>query len=179
MKVGVVMSGASGGLQDDNVTDVEFFYPCAGLENIFDTGMSCPHEWAEQFWITKEPDTKELRYSQDYMSISYAWQQSSSDEVSPSVSIDLCTGKAEAGLTGESNPACLSTVAATVLHKAHLFGITAVKHFLDCFGVVRAIKAWLKLSKGIPVIIEYLLECVFVDAFHGHSLRKKIAELAG
>lgn len=179
MKVGVVMSGASGGLQDDNVTDVEFFYPCAGLENILDTGMSCPHERAEQFWITKEPDTKELRYSQDYMSISYAWQQSSSDEVSPSVSIDLCTGKAEAGLTGESNPACLSTVAATVLHKAHLFGITAVKHFLDCFGVVWAIKAWLKLSKGIPLIIEYLLECIFVDAFHGRSLRTTITELAG
>ena len=179
MEVVVVMSGASGSLQDDNVTYVEFFYPCAGLENIFDTGMSCPHEWAEQFWITEEPDTKELRYRQDYMSINYAWQQSSSDEVSPSVSIDFCTGKAEAGLAGESDSACLSTVAATVLHKAHLFGITAVKHFLDCFGVVWAIETWLKLSKGIPVIIEYLLKCVFVDAFHGRSLRTTITELAG
>jgi len=179
MKVGVVMSGASGGLQDDNVADVECIYPCVGLENIFDTGMSCPHEWAEQFWITKEPETKELRYSQDYMSISYAWPQSSSDEISPSVSIDLCTGKAEAGLAGESDSACLSTVAATVLHKAHLFWIAAVKHFLDCFGVVKAIKTWVKLSKGIPVIIEYLLECVFVDAFHGRFLRTTITELAG
>ena len=179
MKVGVVMSGASRCLQDDNATDVEFFYPCTGLENIFDTGMSCPHKWAKQFFLTKEPDTKELRYSQDYMSISYAWQQSSSDEVSPSVSVELCTGKAETGLAGESNPACLSTVAATVLHKAHLFWITAVKHFLDCFGVVWAVKAWLELSKGIPVIVEYLLECVFVDAFHGRSLRAKITELAG
>jgi hypothetical protein len=179
MKVGVVMSGASRSLQNYNITHVEFFYPCAGLENIFDTGMSCPHEWAEQFRIAKEPDTKELRYSQDDMSISYARQQSSSDEVGPSVSIDLCTGKAEAGLAGESNPACFSTVTASVLHKAHLFGIAAVKHFLDCFGVVRSVKTWLKLSKDIPVIIEYLLECVFIDAFHGRSLRTTITELAG
>lgn len=178
MKVGVVMSGASCCLQDYNVTDVEFFYPCAGLKNILDKGMPGPHEWAEQFFLTKEPDTKELRYSQDYMSISYAWQQSSSDEVSPSVSIDLCAGKTKTALAGESNPACLSTVAATVLHKAHLFGITAVKHFLDCLGVVWAIKAWLELYKGIPAIMEYLLKCVFVDAFHGRSLRTMITELA-
>jgi hypothetical protein len=149
------------------------------LENIFDAGMSCPHELTEQFRITKEPVTKELRYSQDYMSIDYAWQQSASDEVRPSVSIDLCAGKAEAGLAGESNSACLAAVAATVLHKAHFPRVTAVKHFLDCFGVVRAIKMWVKLSECIPVIMKYMLECVFIDAFHGRSLRTKIAELAG
>ena len=191
MKVWVVMSGlsdkseSSGSLvgqvrlQHDNVTYVEFFYSCTGLENIFDTGMSCPHEWAEQFWITKKPDTKELRYSQDYMSIGYPRQQSLRDEFSPSVSIDLCAGKAEAGFAGESNTACLSAVAATVLHKAHLFWIAAVEHFLDCFVVIGTIKGWSKLSKGIPVIMEYLLECVFVDSFHGRSLRTKIAALAG
>ena len=152
---------------------------CALPIYIFDTGMSCPHEWAEQFWITKEPDTKKFRHSQDYMPIGYTWQQPSSDEVRPSVSIDFCAGKTKAGLAGESNSTCFATVAAAVLHKAHLFWVTAVKHFLDCFGVVRAIKARLKLSKRIPVIMEYLLECVFVDAFHGHSLRTKIAELSG
>jgi len=179
MKVGVVMSGASGSLQDDNVTYIEFFYPCTGLENIFDTGMSCPHKRAEQFWVAKEPDTKKFGHGQDYMSISYDRQQSSSDEVRPSINIDLCAGKTEAGLTGESNTACLSTVAAAVLHKAHLFGITAVKHFLDCFGVVRAIKMWGNLSEGIPVIMKYLFECVFFDAFHGCFLRTKIIGLAG
>ena len=178
MKVGVIISGASCGLQYDNIADVEFLYPCTGLENIFDTGMSCPHEWAEQFWIMKEPDTKKFRHSQDYMPIGYTWQQPSSDEVRPSVSIDLCAGKAEAGLAGESNSAYLSAVAASVLDKAHFFRITAVEHFLDCFGVVRAVKMWIKLSKGIPVIMKYLLECVFIDAFHGRSLRTKIAELA-
>jgi hypothetical protein len=113
------------------------------------------------------------------MSICDTRQQSSSDEVRPPVSVDLCAGKAKAGLAGESDSACFSTVAATVLHKAHLSRVTAVKHFLDSFGVVRAAKMWIKLSKGVPVIIEYLLECVFIYAFHGCSLRKKIAELAG
>lgn len=179
MKVWVIISGTSCGLQYNNVTDVEFLYRCASLENVFDTGMSCPHEWTEQFWIAKEPYTQKFRHSQDYMSIGYARQQPSSDKVRPSVSIDFCAGKAEAGLAGESNSTCFATVAATVLHKPHLFWVTAVKHFLDCFGVVGAIKMWVKLSKGIPVFMEYLLECVFVDAFHGRSLRTKIAELSG
>ena len=154
MKVWVIISGASCGLQYDNVTNVEFLYPCTGLENIFDTGMSCPHERAEQFWIAKEPDTQKFRHSQDYMPIGYTRQQPSSDEVRPSVSIDLCAGKAEAGLAGESDSACFATIAATILHKAHFFWFAAVKHFLDCFGVVRAVKMWIKLSEGIPVIIE-------------------------
>jgi hypothetical protein len=114
------------------------------------------------------------------MSICDTRQQSSSDEVRPSVSVDLCTGQAETGLACEGYSTGLSTVAAAVLYKAHLFGVAAVKHFLYSFGVVRAIKTtWVKLSEGVPVIIEYLLECIFVDAFHGNSLRKKIAELAG
>jgi hypothetical protein len=35
------------------------------------------------------------------------------------------------------------------------------------------------LLKRIPVIIENLLECVFVNAFHGCSLRTTITELVG
>ena len=178
MKMWVVISGASCGLQYDNITDVEFLYPCAGLENILDTGISCPHELAEQLRITKEPDAKELRHSQNYMSICYTRQQPSSDEVRPSVSINLCTRQTETGLACESDSTYLATVATTILHKAHLFGVAAVEHFLDCFDVVRAIETWVKLSEGVPVFIEYLLECIFVDAFHGCSLRKKIAELA-
>lgn len=178
MKMWVVIPGSSCGLQNDNIANIEFLYSCAGLENIFDTGISCPHEFAEQLWITKKPYTEKLRHSQDYMSICYARQQPSTDEVRPSVSVDLCAGKTEAGLTCESNSAYFAAVAAAVLHKAHLFRVTTVKHFLDCFGVVRAIKTWIKLSEGIPVIMEYLFEYVFVDAFHGHSLRTKIAELA-
>jgi len=178
MKMRVIMSGSSCGLQDDNVTDVEFFYPGASLENIFDTSVCCSHEWAEQFWITKEPDAKKLRHGQDYMSISYSRQQSSSDEICPSVGIDLCTGKTEAALTGESDSAYLSTVAATVLDKAHLFRIAAVEHFLDYVVIVRTVKVWMGLFKRIPVIVEYLLECVFVYAFHGCSQRTTIAELA-
>jgi hypothetical protein len=33
------------------------------------------------------------------------------------------------------------------------------------------------LLKRIPVIIENLLECVFVNAFHGCSLRTTIPEM--
>jgi hypothetical protein len=172
------MSGSSCGLQDDNATDVEFFYPGASLENIFDTSISCSHEWAEQFWITKEPDAKKLRHGQDYMSISYSRQQSWSDEICPSVGIDLCTGKTEAALTGESDSAYLSTVAATVLDKAHLFRIAAVEHFPDYVVIVRAVKVWMGLFKRIPVIVEYLLECVFVYTFDVCSQRTSIAELA-
>jgi hypothetical protein len=113
------------------------------------------------------------------MSISHAGKKSSGDEICPAICIDFGTGKTKAGLAGESDTSYFSTVAASVLHKAHLFGIAAVKHFLDCFGVVRSVKTWLKLSKDIPVIIEYLLECVFIDAFHGRSLRTTITELAG
>jgi len=178
MKMRVIMSGSSCGLQDDNVTDVEFFYPRASLENIFDTSISCSHEWAEQFWITKEPDAKKLRHGQDYMSISYTGQQSSSNKICPSVGINLGTGKTKAGLAGESNSAYFSAVAASVLNKAHLFRIAAVEHFLDYVVIVRTVKAWMGLLKRIPVIVEYLLECLFVYAFHGCSQRATIAELA-
>lgn len=171
------MSGASRSLQDDNVSDIESDTR-ASVENIFEAGMSCSHEWAKQFRVAKEPDTKKLRHSQYHMAISDTWQESSSDEVSPAVGIDLGTGKTKAGFAGESNSTYLSALAASVLNKAHLFRITAVKHFLDSFVVVRTVKVWAELFERIPVIIKYLLECVFIDAFHGCSLRTTITEMA-
>ena len=177
MEVRVIMAGTSCGLQDDDIADVEFD-ASAGIENIFDTGMSCSHEWTEQFRVVKEPYAEELRYGQYYMAIRDTWQESSSDEVSPAVGIDLGTGKTKAGFAGESNSTYLSALAASVLNKAHLFRITAVKHFLDSFVVVRTVKVWAELFERIPVIIKYLLECVFIDAFHGCSLRTTITEMA-
>ncbi len=47
MKVGVVMAGSSGGLENDDVSDIEFDAG-AGVENIFEAGVSCPHERTEQ-----------------------------------------------------------------------------------------------------------------------------------
>ena len=176
MKVGVVMAGSSGSLENDDVSDVEFDAR-AGVENVFETGMSCPHEGTEQFGITIKPCSQRLRHSQDHMAISDTRQEAPSDEVSPSVGIDLGTRQAKAGLAGEGNAAYFSTVAASVLNKAHLFGIAAVEHFLDSVVVVGTVKAWTKLFKRIPMIVENLFKCVFVNAFHGCSLRATIPEL--
>jgi len=175
MQVGVVMAGSSGGLENNNVSHIEF-NPGAGVENVFETGMTCPHEGTEQGGVAKEPGSQELRHGQDHMAISDAGQEASSDEISPAVGINLGTGKTEAGFAGKGNSAYFSTVAASVLDKAHLFRIAAVEHFLDSLVVVRTIKAWPELLKRIPVIRENLLECFFVNAFHGYSLRTTITE---
>ncbi len=176
MKVGVVMAGASSGLEDDNISNIELDAG-AGVENVFETGITCPHERTEQRRVAKEPGSKELRHGQDHMAVSDLRKETPSDEVGPSVSIDLGTRQAKAGFAGEGNAAYFSTVAASVLNKAHLFGIAAVEHFLDSAVVVGTVKAWTKLSKRIPMIVENLFKCVFVNAFHGCSLRTTITEL--
>jgi hypothetical protein len=172
----VVMSGPSGGLENNNVSDVESDAG-TGFENIFEAGMSCFHEGAKQGGITIKPYMQEIRHCQHYMSICYSGQQPSSDEVSPSVGIDFGTGKAKAGLAGESDTSYFSTVAASVLHKAHFVWVAAIKHFLYGVVIVGTVKSCMGLLKRIPVFTENLLECVFVDAFHGCSLRTTIPEL--
>jgi|GEM_PF-5794862 len=61
--------------------------------------------------------------------------------------------------------------------KAHFFRIAAVEHLLNSFVVVGAVKAWSKLFKHLPVIVENLLKNVFVEAFHGGSFGITITEL--
>ena len=176
MQVRIIMAGPSGGLQDNNVSHIEF-NPGAGVENVFETGMSCPHEGTEQGGVTKEPGSQELRHGQDHMAVSDAGQEASSDEVGPAVGVNLGTRKTEAGFAGKGNSAYFSTVAASVLDKAHLFRIAAVEHLLNSFFVVGTVKAWMELLKRIPVIVENLLKGVFVDAFHDCFLRTTITEL--
>ena len=176
MKMGVVMTGPSGGLENNNVSHIEF-NPGAGVENVFETGMSCPHKGTEQCRVAKEPGSQELRHGQDHMAISNAGQEASSDEIGPAVGVNLGTGKTEAGLAGKGNSTYFSTVAASVLDKAHFFGIAAVEHFLNSFVVIRTVKAWPELLKRIPVIVENLLKGVFIDAFHDGFLRTTITEL--
>ena len=177
MEVRVVVAGSSCGLQDDNVADIELDRSTS-VENVFETGIARSHEWTEQCGVAKKPDSQELRHGQYHMSISYARQQSSSDKVCPAVGINLGTGKAKAGLAGESNSAYFSTVAASVLNKAHLIRVAAAKHFIDRLVVVRIIKVWTRLFKCIPMVVKDSFECVFIDAFHGCSLRTTITELA-
>jgi hypothetical protein len=177
MKMRVVMAGSSSGLENDNVSDVEFDTG-AGIENIFETGMSCSHERAEQFRITIKPGSEELRHGQHYMPIRYAGKKSSGDKICPAVCIDFCTGKTKAGFACKGNSANLPTLAASVLDKTHLFRIAAVKHFLDGVVVVGTIKSCVGLLKRIPMVVENVLKSVFVNAFHGCSLRTTITELA-
>ena len=101
------------------------------------------------------------------------------DEVSPSVCIDLSTGKTKAGFAGKSDTSCFSAVAASVLDESHLFRVAAVQHFLNGVIVIRAVKAWMFFLKRIPMIVKDILERVFVNAFHGWSLRTTIAKSAG
>ncbi len=176
MKMGIVMAGTTCGLENNDVSDVEL-YAGASVENIFETGTTCPHERTEQFGVTIKPGSKELRHGQDHMAVSDARKETPSDEVGPLVSIDLGTRQAKAGFAGEGNAAYFSTVAASVLNKAHLFGIAAVEHFLDSVVVVGTVKAWTKLFKRIPMTVENLLECVFVNTFHGCSLQTTIPKL--
>lgn len=173
MQVGVVMAGASGGLKHDDVSDVQL-HPGAGLENIFEAGMSGPHEGTEPFGVTKEPEPKRFGHGQDDMAIGNPGQQASADEIRPSVSISLGTGQAEAGFAGKGDASFFAAMAASELDKAHLVRISTVQHFLDGIIVVRTVKFGMRLLKRIPVIIKNLLECVFVNAFHGCSLRTTI-----
>ena len=176
MEVRIIMAGSSGGLENHNISHIEF-NPGAGVENVFETGMSCPHEGTEQGGVAKEPGSQELRHGQDHMAISDAGQEASSDEIGPAVSVNLGTGKTEAGFAGKGYSADFSTVAASVLDKTHLFRIAAVEHLLNSFVVVETVKAWSELLKRIPVTVENLLKGVFVNAIHGRSLRTTIPEL--
>jgi hypothetical protein len=173
MKVGVVMAGSSCGLKNYNVSNIEFCTG-AGLENIFETGATCSHERTEQYGITIKPFMQEIRHGQHDMAISYPRQQTSADEVCPSVGIDFSAGKTEAGFAGKSDTSYFAAIAASVLDKPHLLGITAVEHFLNGVGIIRVVKSWMVLLEYIPVIVENLLECIFVNAFHGCSLRTTI-----
>ena len=176
MQVGVVMAGASGGLEHDDVSDVEV-EACAGFENIFETGMPGPHERTEPFGVTKEPEPKTFRHGQYDMAIGDTGQQASADEVGPSVGVSLGAGKTEAGFAGKGYASYFAAVAASVLDKAHLFGVAAVEHFLDGVVIIGTVKFGMGLLKRIPVIAENLLECVFVNAFHGCSLRTTVTEM--
>jgi hypothetical protein len=113
------------------------------------------------------------------MAISYSRQQPSANEVSPSVGINFAAGKTEAGFAGKSDASGFTAIAASVLYKAHLFRIATVEHLLNSIVVIRAVKSWMYLLERIPVIVKYLLENVFVNAFHGCSLGTTITKSAG
>ena len=157
VKMGVVMAGSPGGLEDNNGSTIEFF-PGVSVENVFEAGVSRPHKGAEQFGIAIKPDMQGFGHGQNHMAISNSRQETPSDEISPAVGIDLAARQAKAGFAGEGNSASFSAMAASVLSIAHLFGIAAVKHFSNGVIAVGIIKTRSKLLKCVPVIIENLIE---------------------
>ena len=120
---------------------------------------------------------QEVWHGQDHVAVGHAGQETSADEVGPSVGIDFGTGQAKAGLAGEGNPAGLSARQAAVLYKAHRFGVAAVQHFLDGVVVVWTVVARVDIREAIPMVFEDLLEGLLVDAFHGCPLRTTILTL--
>ena len=173
--VGIVMAGSSGGLENNDVSDIEF-NSASGLENIFETGVSCAHEWTEQCGIAIKPCSQEFGHGQYDMAIGDAGQKPPADKVSPSFGVSLSTGKAEAGFAGKGDSSYFAALAATVLDIAHLVGITTAEHLRDGIVVIRTVKSWVILLKLIPVIVENLLKGGFVNAFHGCSVRTTIPE---
>jgi len=179
VKMGVVMAGSSGGLENNDVSDVEF-NSASGLENVFETGMTCPHEWTEQCGVTIKPCSQKFGQGQYHMAIGDAGQKPSADEVGPSLGVSLGTGKAKAGFAGKGNSSYFATLAAAVLDIAHLVGVTTAEHFLDGIVVIRRVKSWMSPLKLIPVIVENqnLFKGIFVNAIHGCSSRTTIPEWA-
>lgn len=176
VKMRIIMAGASCRLENDDISHIEF--DAAGdFENIFETVVSRLHENTEQLRVSEKPRPQEFRSSQNDVPISDSRQEASSDEVCPFVGVDFCAREAEAGFAGEGYTSGFSAMIASVLSEAHFFGVAAVKHFLDGVVVVRRVKSWMGVLKRIPMIVENLLECVFVDAFHGCLQPTTVTEL--
>ncbi len=173
MKVWVVMAGPAGSLQNDNVADIKV-NTSIGPQDILQTGMTCPHEWAEQIAIAIEPGVKEIRHGQDDMLVCYTGYEPSSDVIGPSIGVDFGARQTEAGFTCEGDAAGFSTKWATVLYKAHLFRVAAVQHFLHCLVVFWAVVTRIKFLELIPVALKNTLKGVLVNAFHGSPLRTTI-----
>ena len=83
--------------------------------------------------------------------------------------IGLCARETKGGFAGEGDAPLLSTVEATILCEPHLFGVTAVEHFLDDLIIVGRVVSWVERFEVIPIIAENLLERILVDMFHGSS----------
>lgn len=91
----VVIAGTSGGLEHDDGTDVELFAVTGCFEHIDQTIMSGSHERGEQGGGVGEPMAEEGGNGQDDMAIGDIGEQSSADELHPSVGVGLCAGEAE------------------------------------------------------------------------------------
>lgn len=165
MEVRVVVACPSRGLEDDDGTDVQFFFGI-GTKDIGDAFMPCPGKMGKKCRVTVKPQMQPFRYGENDVAIGYTRQEPSADEFNPLVGVDLAAGEAERGLAAESDEASFSAIHTAVLGKAQLFWIPAVEHLLDYFVVAVGVIFRIDCFEVFPVIPENLLESLFVDVFH-------------
>ena len=98
------------------------------------------------------------------MAIDHAGKHTPTDEVCPLIGIYLGAREAERRLAAESNTSSFTAVSASVLSESHFLGIAAIEHFLYNFIVIAgAVKRGVGGSECVPVVTEYLFECVLVN----------------
>ena len=86
VQMGVVDSRSSGGLQDDDGTDVELDPFCAGFQDIEQASMSGPHERGKQgVRVAVEPEAERVGNRQNDVAVDDAGKQATADEVHPLV----------------------------------------------------------------------------------------------
>ena len=124
------MAGSTVGLQDDNSTNLKIGFS-TGLKDVDEAIVPGFDELIQEVPVIIEVDPEEIRYSEDLMSVINHWYKSSSDEISPTVGINFCTGQTKARLAGKGDFSGFTTRTAPVLDIPHFLWVTAIKHFID------------------------------------------------
>ena len=169
MQMGIELPRTAEGLQHHRATDVER-RPGCGLEDVFEAGVTGPHQLAEQFGILIKPMADKVGGREDEVSISDTRKEASSDEIGPLAHPRLSTGKAETRLAGKADPSGLAAAETAILYVAHSLRVAAVEHPLDDGAIVGPIEARIPDLEGVPMISENLLESVFVDRWRVYPL---------
>jgi hypothetical protein len=175
MKMGIMISGSSRGLEDDDRSEVQQGF-AQGAEGINQTGVPGPHEVREEVGVSIEPESQFLRHGQDDVPIGDAAEQPPADEVHPSVGIDLSAGQTKAGLAGKGDASGFPASEAAELGKSHGIGIAAVEHLLDDLVVVSRGVSRVRGLEIFPAVPEDLFERFFVNMFRcdDHPFRRMI-----
>ena len=178
VQMGVVVSGATIGLQDDNRSDGQRG-PGTGFEDVAEAVVSGLHQAAEQFGVAVELVSEEVRHRQDVMAVRDVRQEPSADERSPVIGIHLGTRQAEARLAGEGEAARFAARAAAILDEAHFLGVAAREHLLHDVLILVSGIAGISLFEFVPVVPKDLLERSFVNPFHGAPSTQLRTTIAG
>lgn len=120
----------------------------------------------ERVGIAVEPVAKKLWNCQNNMAITDARKHAATNEISPTVGINLGARQTEGGFATECKEECFAAGGAAVLREPHFVGIPAIEHLPHHFVMIRSIVMRAGGLKRLPVVPKDLLECVLVDMFH-------------